>query len=104
MSPRQLHTELLLQAGRLLLEYNESTETIHRTLVATARTLTGEPCHVAVSYRSVVVSLGRDAPALEPVRELRYNAAVQVRVHAILGQVRAGQLDPATALATLGKV
>jgi uncharacterized membrane protein YjjP (DUF1212 family) len=104
MSPRQLHTELLLQAGRLLLEYNESTEAIHRALVATASALTDEACHVAVSYRGVVVSLAREVPALEPVRELRYNAAVQVRVHAILEEVRAGQIDPATALATLGKV
>jgi uncharacterized membrane protein YjjP (DUF1212 family) len=104
MSPRQLHTELLLQAGRLLLEYNESTEAIHRALLATARALTDEACHVAVSYGGVVVSLAREVPALEPVRELRYNAAVQVRVHVILGEVRAGRLDPATALAALGKI
>jgi uncharacterized membrane protein YjjP (DUF1212 family) len=104
MSPRQLNTELLLQAGRLLLDYNESTEAIHRDLLATARVLTDEPCHVAVSYRGIVVSLARETPAQEPVRELRYNAAVQVRVHAILEQVREGDLDPATALAQLGKV
>jgi uncharacterized membrane protein YjjP (DUF1212 family) len=104
MSPRRLHTELLLQAGRLLLEYNESTEAIHRALVATARTLTDEPCHVAVTYRGMLVSLAREVPALEPVRELRYNTALQVRVHAILAQVRGGNLEPATALAQLSKV
>ena len=56
MSPRQLNTELLLQAGRLLLEYNESTEAIHRALTETARALTEETCHVAVSYRGVAAS------------------------------------------------
>jgi uncharacterized membrane protein YjjP (DUF1212 family) len=104
MSPRQLHTELLLQAGRLLLEYNDSTETIHRALLATARALTDEPCQVAVSYGGVLVSLAREAPALGPVRELHYNTAVQARVHAILEQVRGGEIEPATALDQLGKV
>jgi uncharacterized membrane protein YjjP (DUF1212 family) len=104
MSPRQLQTELLLQAGRLLLEHNESTEEIHRALQATARALTDEPCHVAVSYRRVLVSLAREAPSLEPIRELRYNTAVQVRVHAILEAVCRGDLGPATALAALGEV
>ena len=39
MTARRLQTELLLQAGRLLLEYNESTREIHRALTRTARTL-----------------------------------------------------------------
>src|SRR5262245_30320288 len=99
MSARRPETNMLLQAGRLLLEYNESTGAIHRALIATARTLTDETCHVAVSYRGVAVSLGEDAPASEPVSELRYNTAVQVRIHEILEQVRCGNLDTPAALA-----
>src|SRR5262245_59300798 len=104
MSTRRLHTELLVNAGRLLLEYNQSTGAIHRTLAATARALTDEACHVAVSYNGVAVSLAGEGPALLPVRELRYNTAVQARVHTILEQVRRGELEPATALARLGRV
>jgi uncharacterized membrane protein YjjP (DUF1212 family) len=99
-----LHTQLLVHAGRLLLEYNESTGAIHRALASTARTLTDEPCHVIVSYGSVAVSLAGDGPALMPVRELHYNTAVQARVHAILEQVRRGEVEPATALAWLDRV
>jgi uncharacterized membrane protein YjjP (DUF1212 family) len=104
MSPRRLRTELLVHAGRLLLEYNESTGAIHRALTATARALTDDTCRVAVYYGSVTVSLAEEAPALMPVRELRYNTAVQGRVHAILEQVRRGELEPAAALARLGRV
>ena len=91
-----LHTEFLADAGRLLLEYNESTGAIHRTLTATARAITDEECNVVVSYGGVAVSLGGDRPVLMPIRELRYNAALQARVHTILRQVRRGELDPAT--------
>jgi uncharacterized membrane protein YjjP (DUF1212 family) len=104
MSARRLQTDLLLHAGRLLLEYNESTGEIHRALTATARALTEETCHVAVSYGSVAVSLGGEGTALEPVSELRYNMAVQARVHDILEQVRRGALDPSAALARLADV
>jgi uncharacterized membrane protein YjjP (DUF1212 family) len=104
MSTRRLQTELLAQAGRLLLEYNESTRAIHRALSATARALSDEACQVAVSYSGVAVSLAGEAPVLMPVRELRYNTAVQARVHTILKQVRQGKLEPATALTQLGRV
>ena len=104
MATRRLQTELLAHAGRLLLEYNESTGAIHRALEATAGVLTDQACHVAVSYGGVAVSLAGEAPVLLPVRELRYNTAVQARVHAILEQVRRGEVDPATALARLRKV
>jgi uncharacterized membrane protein YjjP (DUF1212 family) len=104
MSALRLQTDLLLRAGRLLLEHNESTGGIHRALTATARALTDEPCHVVVSYQGVAVSLAREAAAVEPVRELRYNVAVQVRVHQILGQVRRADLDPAAALSSLSRV
>jgi uncharacterized membrane protein YjjP (DUF1212 family) len=85
-------TNLLLQAGRLLLEYNESTGAIHRALTATARALTDETCHVAVSYGNVAIAIAGERPVLSPVRELRYNTAVQARVHEILEQVRRGRL------------
>src|SRR5215203_1452299 len=103
MSTR-LQTDLLAHAGRLLLEYNESTGTIHRTLVATAKTLTSDLCHVAISYGSVTVALAGEAPVLMLVPELRYNTAVQARVHTILAQVRAGVLEPAVALTQLNRV
>jgi uncharacterized membrane protein YjjP (DUF1212 family) len=104
MSALRLETDLLLEAGRLLLAYNESTEAIHRALTAAARALTDETCHVVVSYRGVVVSLAREAATLEPVGELRYNMAVQTRVHDILGQLRRGHLDAAAALSYLRRV
>src|SRR5262249_44941966 len=84
MSTRPLATQLLLQGGRLLLEYNESTGAIHRALQATAKALTDEPCHIAVSYRGVTVAMAGEGPVLEPVGELRYNTAVQARVRVIL--------------------
>src|SRR5262249_50832380 len=94
MSARRLQTELLVHAGRLLLEYNESTEGIHRALKATARALTDETCHVVVSYQGVAVSLAREGATVEPVSELRYNVAVRVRIHEILEQVRRADLEP----------
>ncbi|HYV35273.1 MAG TPA: threonine/serine exporter family protein [Gemmataceae bacterium] len=104
MSERRLHTDLLAYAGRLLLEYNESTGTIHRTLTAVAKALTDESCHVVVSYGGVAVSPSEESPALQPIRELRYNAALQARVHAILTQLRQGELKAAEALAQLRRV
>ena len=104
MSVRRLQTDLLLQAGRLLLEYNESTGAIHRSLTATARALTDEACHVTVDYRGVTVSLAGEHAVPESVTELHYNMAVQARVHQILEEVRQGRLDVSAALACLGGV
>jgi uncharacterized membrane protein YjjP (DUF1212 family) len=104
MSARHLHVDLLLEAGRLLLQYNESTGTIDRALTATARALTDDACHVVISYRGVAVSLAGGVPALEPVRELRYNTALQARVHEILERVRRGDLDASAALVRLRAV
>lgn len=102
-TPR-LPGELLAQAARLLLEFDESTGAIHRAVEATAAVLTDRTCHVAVFYGGVAVTLAGEAPVLLPVRELRQNTAVQASVHAILEQVRRGEVDPATALARLRKV
>jgi uncharacterized membrane protein YjjP (DUF1212 family) len=104
MSELRLQTNLLLQAGRLLLEYNESTAEIHRALMATARTLTDETCHVVVFYRGLTVSLAGTSPAQESVSELRYNTAVQARVHEVLEQLRRGELEATAALARLRAV
>jgi uncharacterized membrane protein YjjP (DUF1212 family) len=104
MNTRRLQTDLLAQAGRLLLEYNESTRAIHGALTTTSRALAGEVCQVTVSYGGVAVSLAGESPVLIPVRELRYNTAVQARVHTVLEQVRRGGLEPAAALAQLGRV
>src|SRR5262245_35184984 len=104
MADRHVTTELLLQAGRLLLGYNESTAVIHRALTTTASALTGEPCQVLVTYRGVAVSLAGESPDLVDVEELRYNSAVQAQVHQILDQTRAGRLDQAAALVRLRSV
>jgi uncharacterized membrane protein YjjP (DUF1212 family) len=101
---RRLQTELLAHAGRLMLEYNDSTRAIHRALTATSRALSDAACHVVVSYDGVAVSLADDAPALMRVRELRYNTAVQSQVHKILEQVRQGTLESAPALAQLNRL
>jgi uncharacterized membrane protein YjjP (DUF1212 family) len=104
MNALRLETRLLLQAGKLLLEYNDSTGKIHRALTATAQALTADTCHVVISYREVAVSLAEEPAALEPVSELRYNTAVQARVHDILAQVRRGALDASAALIALREV
>lgn len=104
MSGRRLETRLLLRAGRLLLKYNEATEAIQRTLAATARALTEDACHVAVSYHGVAVALGEEPAALEAVCEIRYNTAVQARVHEVLERLRRGQLVAPAALGLLETV
>ena len=101
---QRIRAELLASAGQLLLEYNESTGGIHRVLTAAAQKLACTNFELAVSYGSVVVSLGDDAPVLKPVRELRYNADLQARVHSILIAVCRGDLDPNAALHQLLRV
>jgi uncharacterized membrane protein YjjP (DUF1212 family) len=96
--------ELLAHAGRLLLEYNESTGVIHRALAATARALAGGPCAIAVSYDGVTVSSAGEVPVILPIREVRYDTALLARVHAILDQARRGDIDPASALDRLRRV
>lgn len=103
MTDRRLATNLLLHAGRLLLEYNESTGEIHRALDDTAKSLSDERCRVSIAYHEVAVSLADDGPAHETVPELRYNAALQTRVHEILDQVRRGALDAVSAQAWLSR-
>lgn len=103
MAAHRIETEMLAAAGRLLLEYNESTGAIERTLASTARALTNESLDVAVMYGGVVVSLGDDGPLVKPVRELRYNAALQARVHSILRRARDGALSVSAATAELAR-
>ena len=104
MATHRIETEMLATAGRLLLEFNESTGAIERTLATTARALTSDPLDVTVMYGGVVVSLGDDGPLVKPVRELRYNAALQARVHSILRRVRDGGLSVSAATAELARV
>jgi uncharacterized membrane protein YjjP (DUF1212 family) len=101
MDTRSAALDLLAHAGRLLLEYNESTGEIHRALTATSLALTGEKCEIAVSYSGVAVALAGEGPILMPVREIRYNSAVQSQIHAILAQVRRSEVAPAAAVARL---
>jgi len=84
----KLASEILGNAGRLLLEYNESTAEIHRTLEATNQALTAEKCDVVVSYGGEAVSLAGDGSLLMPVRDPRYNAALETRAR--LGQYADG--------------
>jgi uncharacterized membrane protein YjjP (DUF1212 family) len=95
--------ELLAQTGQLLLEYNESTEEIYRTLETTARRLSDEHVDVAVDYRGIVLSIGSYGPIIRPVHELRYNASLQAQLHAILADVQSGKLDATAALELLEK-
>ena len=101
---QQLHAQMLAYAGRLLLEYNESTGEIYRSIAATAQAITDEKCDVAVSYNGVAIALADDAPVMMPVRELRYNAALQARVHSLLRQVQSREIDVPGALAQLKRV
>jgi uncharacterized membrane protein YjjP (DUF1212 family) len=100
----RLDTQLLTCAGRLLLEYNESTGEIQRALTATGRALTDEEIDVVVSYGGVAVSVAGEPPLLMRVRELRYNVALQARVHGVLRQVRQREIETATALDQLKDV
>jgi uncharacterized membrane protein YjjP (DUF1212 family) len=99
-----LESQLLVEAGRLLLEYNESTAVIHDALEATAKALTDAPCHVAITYLGVSVAVGQFTLQSRPVSELRFNTAVQARVHAILAQARHKDLGVADALTHLERV
>src|SRR5262249_23560791 len=49
----------------------------------------------------VAVSLPGEDPVRRPVRELRYNTALQTVIHSILQQVRRGELEPDVALGQL---
>ncbi len=100
----RMQTRLLLRAGQLLLEYNESTAAIQRALVTTASALGGSACHVVIYYGSVAVSLDGGSPSQVSVPELRYNTAVQARVHEILAQVCRHQLDMDAAVSLLDTV
>src|SRR5688572_26252056 len=71
---------MLAEAGRLLLEFNESTGVIRRVLAETAAATGVGPCSVTVDYDGVKVSAA-GASATEPVTELRFNTAAQARVH-----------------------
>jgi uncharacterized membrane protein YjjP (DUF1212 family) len=95
---------MLAYAGQLLLEYNESTKEIYRSITAAARAITDKKCDVAISYNGVVIALADDAPLIMPVRELRYNAALQARVHTLLRQVQNRVIDVPEALDQLKRV
>jgi uncharacterized membrane protein YjjP (DUF1212 family) len=97
-------TELLCEAGRLLLENNESAREIDHALTATARRLTRETCRVVVSYERVAVSFGHEPPVIARVSELRFNAALQARVHSLLARLQRGELDAGEALAALTRL
>jgi uncharacterized membrane protein YjjP (DUF1212 family) len=96
-------TQMLSRAGQLLLENNESTGAIERALTATARKVSIGPCQVVVTYNGVHVSLADEKPLIRPVREFRYNAALQARVHSILQRVHDGEIDAPHALTLLNK-
>jgi uncharacterized membrane protein YjjP (DUF1212 family) len=101
---QQLHALMLGNAGRLLLEYNESTREIHRSIAATAQAITDDKCDVAISYNGVAIALADHAPLIMPVRELRYDAALQARVHSLLRRVQSREIDVPEALAHLKRV
>lgn len=104
MTERQQQLGLLIQAGKLLLEYNESSGGIIYALTQTARTFGDEPCHVSVTYLSVTVSFADEPPLLRSVQELRLNAAVRTGIHEVLQSVRLRQIDVVEGLERLNRV
>lgn len=101
MTAHPVELRLLATAGRLLLEYNDSTGEIENTLAATSRAISSEPFAMTVSYGGVAVSLGDGPPLLVRVHELRYNATVQAQIHSILDKLCRREFDPTTAFAEL---
>ncbi len=87
-----------------MLEYNESTGEIERTLATTARAITNERLVLNPSYGGIALSVGDESPVLMRVRELRYNAALQTRVHHILKSLQQGTIGVSMALAELEQV
>jgi uncharacterized membrane protein YjjP (DUF1212 family) len=67
----------------------------------TAKQLSSDPCQIVLSYERIAVSLGHEPPTVARVREFRFNAALQARVHELLGRVRSGEVDVAAALGQL---
>jgi uncharacterized membrane protein YjjP (DUF1212 family) len=104
MNTRQLHMEMLGHAGRLLLEYNESTGAIHSAVMATAQALDEKTCDVLIAYGGIAITLAGHDTIRMPVHELRYNTALQGRVHRILDDVRHRELDTGEALRQLMRV
>src|SRR4051812_14168748 len=91
-------TQMLSRAGKLLLEYNESIGAIERVLTTTSQKVSNEAYEFVVSYNGVLVTLADEKPLIQPVREFRYNAALQARVHSILQRVRDDEIDASHAL------
>jgi uncharacterized membrane protein YjjP (DUF1212 family) len=104
MTERNQQARLLIQAGTLLLEYNESSAGIISAVTSTARAFGDERCHVPVTYLSVAVAFADEPPVLRSVNELRLNAAVLTRIHEVLQQVRSGQIDTSSGLELLDRV
>jgi uncharacterized membrane protein YjjP (DUF1212 family) len=94
-------TQMLSRAGKLLLEYNESIGAIERVLTTTSQKVSNEAYEFVVSYNGVLVTLADEKPLIQPVREFRYNAALQARVHSILQRVRDDEIDASHALTLL---
>jgi len=104
MTERQQQTRLLIQAATLLLEYNESSAGIIEAVTSTAGAFGAEPCHVSVTYLGVAISFADERPVFRSVKELRLNAAVRIRIHELLQQVRTRQIDAASGLELLNRV
>jgi uncharacterized membrane protein YjjP (DUF1212 family) len=104
MTERQQQIRMLVHAGALLLEYNESSAGIIDALKSTARTFGEQRCDVAVRYLEVAVCCADEPPALRTVKELRLNAAVRTRIHEVLQQIRTRQIDIASAAILLNRV
>ena len=86
-------SRLLATAGRLLLEYNDSTREIEETLAATAAAISPAKFATSISYSGIVIWLGDNPPLLIRVCQLHHNASLQAHVHSILAKVKRGKLD-----------
>jgi uncharacterized membrane protein YjjP (DUF1212 family) len=102
MQDHRTQSELLAYAGRLLLEYNESTGEISRTLKSL--TPPGEQCEIAVSYLAVTVLVDGENPVSSSALEIRYDNSLQVNVHDVLSQFQKRETSSAEAMAQLQRL
>lgn len=103
MAQQPQEIAFLLEAGGLLLEYNECSAAIERLLESTGGKLLGSPCHVTVAAQLIIITHEGQAHASAPIRELRFNMSVVAQVYAIVQAVMEQRSSLDAALPDLAK-
>ena len=104
MNSHQENCDLLLEAGRLLLTYNESTEEIHHALQTLAARAGEKQVAIAVEYLQITVSIGNEIAGSRTIKGIHYNNAALTNVHEILRQACSDKLSIADAKRSLQEV